>query len=242
MPARDRLRGGGLSFRPRGRERGRAQAEGGRQPPRGRPQRPALRSARGELAELRVRLRRRLRLLEHARPGHARRAGRGRRRAIARWHVNMVRLPLNQDCWLGEDGLPTSASVAGYRAAVRGWVAMLHRPGIVVILDLHWSRARGGAPTGSARWPTTLRRLLALGRPHLQATTASLIFDVFNEPFSRYDGTARLRPDLGRAGATAAARRRVEEPRAPTAAHVHALGMQALVDASARPARRSRSS
>ena len=41
---------------------------------------------------------------------------------IASWHINTVRVPLNQDCWLGEDGLPRFGKVSGYRAAVRRWV------------------------------------------------------------------------------------------------------------------------
>ena len=43
--------------------------------------------------------------------------------AIARWGANTVRLPLNQDCWLGTRGAPLSdqseeRTAAGYRAEV----------------------------------------------------------------------------------------------------------------------------
>ena len=46
---------------------------------------------------------------------------------IARWHINTVRVPLNEACWLGVDGQPAFGDVAGYRAAVQQWVSLLHR-------------------------------------------------------------------------------------------------------------------
>ena len=62
---------------------------------------------------------------------------------IASWHVNTVRVPLNQDCWLGDDLQPMFGTFAGYRAAVQDWVAKLHAAGLAVILDLHWSGPDG---------------------------------------------------------------------------------------------------
>ena len=170
MPARDRLRGGGLSFRPRGRERGRSQAEGGRQPPGRRKQRSGVRSARGELAELRVRLRERLRLLEHARSGHAsRRPGRGRRRGD-RALAHQRRAAAAQPGLLARRGRPAGFRQAGRlprrgaalgRAAARGRDRGDPRPAL--------ERPGGGSRRRAARHGRrTLRRLLALGRPHVQ--------------------------------------------------------------------------
>src|SRR5437870_10127230 len=59
--------------------------------------------------------------------------------AIAAWHVNTVRVPLNEDCWLGINGVPAAYSGAAYQAAVEQYVAMLHQQGLYVILDLHWA-------------------------------------------------------------------------------------------------------
>ncbi len=44
--------------------------------------------------------------------------------AIASWKADTVRLPLNQDCWLGTNGSPAGpgATAAGYRAAVQSFV------------------------------------------------------------------------------------------------------------------------
>ena len=61
--------------------------------------------------------------------------------AIASWHgVNAVRVPLNEDCWLGINGFPNSgASAAEYQAAIQDYVAKLHAHGLYAIVELHWS-------------------------------------------------------------------------------------------------------
>jgi endoglucanase len=66
-------------------------------------------------------------------------------RAIASWHVNIVRIPLNEDCWLGINGIKAAYAGAHYRAAVLGYVKLLHRYGMYAELSLMW-----GAP-GSYR-------------------------------------------------------------------------------------------
>src|ERR1019366_4091000 len=65
--------------------------------------------------------------------------------AMASWHINTVRIPLAEDCWLGTNSQPTYGTKAGYRAAVAAWVNTLNAAGIAVILDLHYT-----APAGSA--------------------------------------------------------------------------------------------
>jgi endoglucanase len=145
--------------------------------------------------------------------------------AIARWHINTVRLPLNQDCWLGEDGLPAFGKRAGYRRAVRRWVARLHAAGIVVVLDLHWSGPTGVPADGQRAmaddhsddfWRSVARTF---------KRDRSVIFDVFNEPFSvpnRFDLSWTCWRDGG-----------CQAPvvDAPGSATFTTLGMQALVDA-----------
>jgi endoglucanase len=59
-------------------------------------------------------------------------------RAIADWHVNAVRVPLNEDCWLGINGVPPAFSGQSYRAALTDYVRLLHRYGQVVELSLMW--------------------------------------------------------------------------------------------------------
>ncbi len=53
--------------------------------------------------------------------------------AMRGWKINVVRLTLNEDCWLGVNGLPLGGDTAGYRAAVRGYVALLRSNGLYVM-------------------------------------------------------------------------------------------------------------
>src|ERR1700716_3818699 len=61
--------------------------------------------------------------------------------AIASWRTNVVRVPLNETCWLGINGVTAAYSGASYQNAIADFVALLNRNGLVVILDLHWTAA-----------------------------------------------------------------------------------------------------
>jgi endoglucanase len=56
--------------------------------------------------------------------------------AMLRWRINTVRLTLNEDCWLGVNGLPVGGDVAGYRGAVRAYISLLRQNGLYVIPDV----------------------------------------------------------------------------------------------------------
>jgi hypothetical protein len=59
--------------------------------------------------------------------------------AIASWDVNFVRVPLNEDCWLGINGVKREYGGAAYRTAIVRYVNLLHRYGIYVELSLIWA-------------------------------------------------------------------------------------------------------
>jgi endoglucanase len=59
--------------------------------------------------------------------------------AIASWHVNFVRVPLNEDCWLGINHVKPQYAGANYRRAIVRYVQLLHRQGIYVELSLIWA-------------------------------------------------------------------------------------------------------
>jgi endoglucanase len=59
--------------------------------------------------------------------------------AIARWHANVVRIPLNEDCWLGINGAKAAFAGASYRNAIVAYVKMLHRHGLYAELSLMWA-------------------------------------------------------------------------------------------------------
>lgn len=58
--------------------------------------------------------------------------------AMSTWGMDVVRVPLNEDCWLGIN-VPRQFSGATYRIQIEDYVARLNAAGLDVILDLHWS-------------------------------------------------------------------------------------------------------
>jgi hypothetical protein len=60
-------------------------------------------------------------------------------RAIASWDANFVRVPLNEDCWLGIKGVKRAYGGAAYRRAIVRYVNLLHRYGMYAELSLVWA-------------------------------------------------------------------------------------------------------
>jgi hypothetical protein len=112
--------------------------------------------------------------------------------AMAAWDVNTVRIPLNEDCWLGINGVPSAFSGARYRNAVYGYVQLLHSYGMLAILDLHYN-APGSQVSDSTDGPYGIGQQTMADTSHAPAfwqsvagTFASdpgVIFDLYNEPF-----------------------------------------------------------
>jgi hypothetical protein len=59
--------------------------------------------------------------------------------AMATWNVNIVRVPLNEDCWLGINGVDPAYSGAAYRQAIVDYVNLLHSHGMYAELSLIWA-------------------------------------------------------------------------------------------------------
>jgi len=103
---------------------------------------------------------------------------------IKSWHANVVRLPLNEQCWLGINGINPSYSGANYRNAVAGYVNLLNQNGLYVILDLHWSAPGTTLATHQVPMPDQDHS------PAFWSSVAStfkgndaVIFELFNEPW-----------------------------------------------------------
>lgn len=120
---------------------------------------------------------------------------------LASWAVDTVRLPLNQDCWLGTRGAPVSdefaaRTPAGYRAAVDAFVEALNARGMVVVLTLH-SRKRIGSPeAGSLAMPDSESLAFWRAVAARYAERPSVLFEAFHEPHSREDTAGRRVLDL----------------------------------------------
>ncbi|MGC1380115.1 MAG: cellulase family glycosylhydrolase [Candidatus Baltobacteraceae bacterium] len=62
-------------------------------------------------------------------------------KAIASWNVNIVRVLLNEDCWLDINGIDQQYAGANYVAAIVNYVNLLHSYGMYAEVSLIW-----GAP------------------------------------------------------------------------------------------------
>jgi hypothetical protein len=104
--------------------------------------------------------------------------------AIVAWHTNAVRVPLNEDCWLGINGANANYSGANYQQAIISYVNLLNSNGLVAILDLHWSAPGTSQATSQQPMPD---------QDHAPAfwtsvattfkSNSSVIFDLYNEPY-----------------------------------------------------------
>jgi endoglucanase len=111
--------------------------------------------------------------------------------AIASWHATAVRVPLNEDCWLGINGLPSNSqnpspplTVAGYRKAVQDYVADLNAAGLYVILDLHWTAPETYVADGQRPMPDGHSVDFWTSVASTFKSNPAVVFDVFNEPYS----------------------------------------------------------
>ena len=102
--------------------------------------------------------------------------------AMKSWKINSVRVPLNEDCWLGINGVTTGG--ATYQTAIKTYVDLLTSNGLIVILDLHWAapgtqKAQGQLGMADADHAPTFWTQVATAYRNVP----TIIFDLFNEPF-----------------------------------------------------------
>lgn len=107
--------------------------------------------------------------------------------AMRAWNINVIRLPLNEDCWLDINGVEVGG--AAYQAAIKAEVSAAHGAGLFVILDLHWTAPGSQLALSQNPEPD------ADHSPAFWSSVAStfesdpaVIFDLFNEPYD-YWGT-----------------------------------------------------
>ncbi len=103
--------------------------------------------------------------------------------AMASWNVHVVRVPLNEDCWLGINGVKPAYGGAAYRTAVGGFLRLLESNGMNVILDLHWNVPGTELAAGQQKMPDFDHS------PAFWRSVASwfgqdraVLFDLYNEP------------------------------------------------------------
>ncbi len=103
--------------------------------------------------------------------------------AMQSWHADAVRVPLNEDCWLGINLPYPQLGGAAYQSAIVNYVNDLNAAGLVVILDLHWSApgsetAGGGAVMADEdHAPNFWLSVASAFKGH-----QGVVFDLYNEP------------------------------------------------------------
>jgi hypothetical protein len=99
------------------------------------------------------------------------------------WNINTVRVPLNEDCWLGINGVPSSSAGSMYQQAITTFVQMLRSNGMYVIVDLHWNAPGTTMATSQQPMPDKDH---AVDFWTSVATTLKgdngILFDLYNEP------------------------------------------------------------
>jgi Cellulase (glycosyl hydrolase family 5) len=115
--------------------------------------------------------------------------------AIASWGANAVRIPLNEDCWLGINGQPNSNEGAnppltsqGYQREIESYVADLNAHGIYAILDLHWTAP--GTQVALEQQPMPDQDHSPAFWTSVASTfkgNPAVVFDLFNEPYDPTD-------------------------------------------------------
>ena len=140
--------------------------------------------------------------------------------AMRSWEITAVRVSLNEQCWLGINGLPKGYSNTVYQRAIAEYVDRLTGLGLIVVVDLHWNAP--GARRAQDQQAMADRDHAADFWRSVATTfrdNGAVLFDLYNEPH----------PDRG--SATDAAWRCVRDGGQCPGVDFVAAGMQELLDA-----------
>ncbi|MEU0676520.1 cellulase family glycosylhydrolase [Streptomyces sp. NPDC006172] len=114
-------------------------------------------------------------------------------KAIADWKTNTVRIPLNEECWLGLSNIQPAYGGSNYVNAVKALVARVEAHGMTPMVELHWT---WGQYTGNSAGCTDVHASCQKPMPDMRYTPAfwtsvadtfkndqAVVFDLFNEPY-----------------------------------------------------------
>ena len=106
---------------------------------------------------------------------------------IVSWHANAVRVPLNEACWLGINGVKPDRGGANYRSKVATFVKRLEAAGLHPVLDLHVADP-GNYPadndTAGLRSMPNVKHSVPFWRQVAKryGSDRAIVFDLYNEP------------------------------------------------------------
>jgi hypothetical protein len=103
--------------------------------------------------------------------------------AMKSWGINAVRIPLNEDCWLGINGVDPSVGAANYQAPIKQAVDLVTQTnGMYVILDLHLA-APGTMQPSQVAMPDVDHSITFWQQvASAYKDNGSVVFDLYNEP------------------------------------------------------------
>ena len=138
--------------------------------------------------------------------------------------ANAVRLPVDEQCWLGLPGIPAAYSGANYRRAIERYVSMLTSKGFAVILDLAGTGPGDELSANQEMMPDS--HSLAFWRSAASAFRGNqlVLFDLFNEPWPDNDADSNAAWQCWRNGGCM-------QPSQKGPHSYKAVGMQQLVNA-----------
>lgn len=108
-------------------------------------------------------------------------------KAMASWNMNIVRIPLNEDTWLGIHNCTNDGgSSATLQANLKQIVANANAAGLYVILDLHWTAPNAfGCPQGQGAMPDADNTVAFWSSVASSfKDNPAVLFEIFNEPFA----------------------------------------------------------
>jgi endoglucanase len=113
--------------------------------------------------------------------------------AMATWNIKAVRIPLNEECWLGASNVQAQFGGATYQNEVKGYVGRLLAHGITPIVEMHWNWGTyTGAGAGCSDVHATCQKPMpdAQFAPSFWTGVANafkddnrVVLDLFNEPY-----------------------------------------------------------
>jgi hypothetical protein len=108
--------------------------------------------------------------------------------AMKAWGINAVRVPINEDCWLGINGVAAAYSGTNYQQAIETYVDLLLASGIYPIVDLHWNApgttlATGQEPMADADHSPAFWTSAA----GVFKSKGSVVLELYNEPWPDND-------------------------------------------------------
>jgi endoglucanase len=126
--------------------------------------------------------------------------------AMLRWHANVVRVPLDEECWLGINGAPKRYSGKNYAGAISRFAGLANAAGLIVEVDLHFGAGGTGLPRNDHYPGLDLDHAPSFWRSVARTFKAnhSVIFNLINEPYitswSCYRDGGCETPPVGKVG------------------------------------------